>query len=696
MAEQKNRFCHDCSGRWDIPGFWHACPSAREASTEKWGHIHLRKFSEIKNSRQCPFCQLVCDALTGGPQSNGPNDDQVIYFSKILFGEYEAREVNIHSTGNPKEATWQCHRINHLRVSTFPSDINIDREFVRLTQRGKRLCKFYEGHIALICKASHDHYFFHGRQMDSIFNTILARQWIELCSTIHTAKCLLQLAPGSKRPSRVINVKERRVQYTPSSCSYVALSYRWPTSPTLTLISATEARLMGDGGLADHFDDILPIVKDSIDLSEKLGQMYLWVDAICIPQEEENQDPSSCLAEERANQLEAMKDIYRKAQFTIVACSNPDSQRGLPGIRKGSRHPQRIKEIGNLAYSIVKPSFYTAVKNSGWNRRIWTLQEAAQSCRLLIFTDHQVYFHCSDALWYEDTFLERPSQQDIIETDPLPVKAPYWKNQALRQECEFWDWTDAVHKYTKREASRESDFPKGLDFIKTADSSFICCLPEKYFAQALRFETWGGKRGPLDSPTWCWCGWKGPRGVCYEYDGKRPDKSEYAFLSCSLYRPEKRSPENMLIAIKIDDIGRRLLPNPLQTCPDILKIYSILSSTEINNLVVLYARVFEGSLLPGSKGLEEDCQILLSPFDNGANSIPTKLSAHAILALDCGKQKGDPVTCVDVGLDIITNKVWLLLVERNQCGISSRIGSATIDYDDWALTESPSQFVYLI
>jgi len=674
MPPEQTLFCDNCSGRWDRIEFWHSCPSDAEASQEKWGHVLLRKFGEIEKNGQCRFCRLICYALTKRGRRPIPKDTD-IYFSKLLFGEYESRSTAPwgHRTasqfGGLEEPTWLRHFVNHLCVSTFPSQMNVERDYVWLTRGGIRLCEYYECHIALLRANTDNHRFLHGRRINSAFDMSLAKQWIETCNTAHSTKCLLPRV--TKQPSRVINIKEKRIQYTPSSCSYIALSYRWSTSAGLILTSATEDSLMKNGGLA-HFDDILPVVKDSMALLEKLGQTYLWVDALCIPQEK---DPQNHLDKEREDQIGAMADIYHGANFTIVACSDPDSKKGLPGIRDRTRSSQKSTDTDDLAFAIAKPDLVKAARKSQWNSRFWTFQEAAQSRRLLIFTDHQVFFHCNGAMWREDAFLEIPGQQDIRVIDLPPPQAPYWRNRIPQQQLEFREWVDAVETYTKRRGTKETDFPRGLEFIKPKNCAF-CCLPEKYFALALCFVTWRGKRRTLDSPTWCWCRWRVPDGVKYESEAAPLENSADKFHSRSFYKVGYDSTEHILFPIRMDNVQPTSFLNAME-------VSSIHSRVEIPNLVVFCACILKGSLLVGEDGLGGDCTILFPFLDPGTGSTTINVHASAILALDCDKDEGDPVTCADVGLDVDTGEVWLLVVEIDDNGISRRIGTATIGLTKW-------------
>lgn len=689
MAEGEKDLCHDCSGRWDNLRFWEAALTPVEASQEKWGQFHRRKFGEIRGNQQCAFCKLVCYALTNSSRTRVPTDEDMIYFSRTLFGEYKIGDSYAHLAESQRPdievGTRQVHQINRLRVSTFSGRSNVSREFVRLSQGGQYLCEVYEGHIALLREPNHERHFLCGRRMESTFNVDLFRHWIELCNTAHTDNCSSSLTPGKEWPARVINIQERKVQHTPPFCSYAALSYRWPTSPSLFLTSSTEARLMANGGLSDHFDDILPVIKDSIVLAENLGQKYIWIDALCIPQEEESQDPDGPMAKERTCQLQAMKEIYRKAHFTIVACSDPDSGLGLPGMQERSRPRQRRMENGDLAYAVVKPNLNKAVKDSSWNSRIWTFQEAAESCRLLIFTRHQVFFVCNQATWYEDIFFE-PSLHGkgaVQDVDIPDVEMPFWRYRSSDSSNEFSDWAEAVEKYTLRRASRESDFPRGLDFIRERIvAPYLCCLPEKYFAQALCFEAWKGRRSLLGSPTWCWCAWKTPNGICY------PSQSE--FIPRDLYT----APQNVLIPVEIDG-GAQVSPRSLQAIQDFMHAFPISSGIEMRYLVILHTRVQIGTLVPNPDEADSYVHISLPFFDDATGSDSIRVIATACLAVDCGIENGDPVFCVELGLHVSNSEVWLLLVENDEYGISRRIGIGTINLDDWEEVVGPRQILYL-
>ena len=147
------------------------------------------------------------------------------------------------------------------------------------------------------------------------------QEWLRVCDESHFAckeeeerplpKRLVDLFPpqdseGSRLvSSRNIQVKDRK---------YAALSYCWGTTQTVKTIKAT----------IDAFHVALPTAKipltvvDAFTLTRQLGIRYLWVDALCIVQ-----DDQADWETEAAN----MHNVYAGSFLTLIA-SEADSARG--------------------------------------------------------------------------------------------------------------------------------------------------------------------------------------------------------------------------------------------------------------------------------------------------------------------------------------------------------------------------------
>ncbi|OCK86223.1 HET-domain-containing protein, partial [Lepidopterella palustris CBS 459.81] len=196
----------------------------------------------------------------------------------------------------------------------------------------------------------------------------LLQSWITFCDENHG--CHLRTTHDLPQ-LRVINVHDRCVIQAPPSCQYAALSYVWGF-----------VKILNSG---KTLPDKLPqTIEDAILMVKLLGGMYLWVDAICINQE----DP-----EDKAVQIQAMDRIYNGAWLTLIAGEGDDANAGLPGVRTGSRSYQQYFEVvDGLTIYISTPLLKESL--SRWINRGWTFQEGLLSDRCLIFTASQVFWKC--------------------------------------------------------------------------------------------------------------------------------------------------------------------------------------------------------------------------------------------------------------------------------------------------------------
>lgn len=125
--------------------------------------------------------------------------------------------------------------------------------------------------------------------MGEQLNFNLAKSWINTCIVGQGQHCSSpSLCADRPGPKRLIDVMERKL--IPTSVEhplvYAALSYTWGQSVQLTLGKDTYDRLTTSGGLSSSWNDIPTTIKDAMVLCGELGIMYLWVDALCIQQDD--------------------------------------------------------------------------------------------------------------------------------------------------------------------------------------------------------------------------------------------------------------------------------------------------------------------------------------------------------------------------------------------------------------------------
>jgi hypothetical protein len=197
----------------------------------------------------------------------------------------------------------------------------------------------------------------------------------------------------------VIDVVEWNIVPAPEDCDFVALSYVCGRSmdDIKTLQVSVESRKMKNSlkKLA------LPkTIIDSIHLTQELEERYLWVDALCIVQD----SPQSM------NQTKQTDLIYGLSKLVIVAASGKDANAGLMGYKDTPRttpFPYYEQKVGDLRLAVSSPTLATILSSSTWWSRGWTCQEWLMSRRMLVFTEHQVYYLCSAVSQCEDLCLDK-------------------------------------------------------------------------------------------------------------------------------------------------------------------------------------------------------------------------------------------------------------------------------------------------
>ena len=158
------------------------------------------------------------------------------------------------------------------------------------------------------------------------------KHWLGDCKGYHSSACLpTAWEDPDFHGFRVIDVKSHCVVAAPLGCKYLALSYCWgdvSKKEHLELTTANFAQLHTRGELSMDNVRVPATIRDAIYLTECLDYNYLWVDALCIVQDN---------SAEKEVQLNLMDQLYKSATQTIVAAAGGDVWSGLPGVLPGSR-----------------------------------------------------------------------------------------------------------------------------------------------------------------------------------------------------------------------------------------------------------------------------------------------------------------------------------------------------------------------
>jgi hypothetical protein len=150
--------------------------------------------------------------------------------------------------------------------------------------------------------------------------------WMQHCKDSH--QCLNRPSFG-KGPTWLINVEKECLVSGASlldGARYCALSYVWGQVETTKLTVGSEEAYQQPGvfSLANEQAIIIPkTIRHAMGLVVLLGIKYLWVDALCIVQDDKTHFHT---------ELRNMGAIYDRAYLTIVAGTGWDANEGLRGL----------------------------------------------------------------------------------------------------------------------------------------------------------------------------------------------------------------------------------------------------------------------------------------------------------------------------------------------------------------------------
>ncbi|KAE9375897.1 hypothetical protein N431DRAFT_437352 [Stipitochalara longipes BDJ] len=254
-------------------------------------------------------------------------------------------------------------------------------------------------------------------------------------------------------------------------------------------------------------------IRDAMRLVSLLNEKYLWVDAFCIIQDEDDT---------KELHLSSMASIYASSFFTIVAAGGDNANHGLRGIFERTKNRNVLCDTirfqsGQELLAYRSRAWYP--EHTTWDSRAWTFQEALFSRRLLIFNG-LVSWVCRTAIWEEH--VKKPTEDSSFSsnyvTPPLEMNfaahAPTWPN--------FEYWNNLVRLFACRQLKYDEDVISafaGTTFIfnRVFSGGILWGMPEMFFDYCMLWTPLNVVRRRLGSntssknnlPSWSWVGWQG-------------------------------------------------------------------------------------------------------------------------------------------------------------------------------------------
>ncbi|OAL43532.1 HET-domain-containing protein [Pyrenochaeta sp. DS3sAY3a] len=449
----------------------------------KWRYLmHSHFDSLIKSSVSCRMCGLVRDRLHNAIKQ---------YIHKGAKGRYQNVMLQLHEASGKVWVRALNLKLGELRLYVHP-----DTSYTASKQWSTEFIDVEKITLPVAARVLND--CIYGRRQCSTPSTladakeephphILPRRVLELHGSANDETPIVRLhetKPGEK-------------------ALYCTLSHRWGNlDQSKTTKTNIEVYRQGI-----PYDSLPKTFKDAILLTIKMGFTYLWIDALCIIQDNlidwESQAP-------------LMGGIFRDAVCTIVAHSaessscgflSPADGSGIVELRLNSSEPTTENEKIYLGFP---QGFQETLTTSQVSSRGWVQQELVLSTRLLHLSRGSAHWECPHT-----------SEPKPLGFTAAPQMHSAWRKHRMRhleQDLEA-SWVDFVEHYSACKLTYEKDRLVAIEgiaqvWMKNLGSQTTPKYQSGHFIQDPRSLLWAATRQHKSKskslPSWSWASIEGP------------------------------------------------------------------------------------------------------------------------------------------------------------------------------------------
>ncbi|KAK0739487.1 hypothetical protein B0T21DRAFT_143074 [Apiosordaria backusii] len=297
-------------------------------------------------------------------------------------------------------------------------------------------------------------------------------------------------------------------------------------------------------------------IQDAATICQRIGIHYLWIDALCIIQDDPN---------DKSIEISKMPSIYGGATVTIVAARSPSAADGflgerLPGLKEAAVVPYRCLdgELGFITLTRIGNGFEPA---EPIDERGWTLQERLLSCRIIEFGSRQTRWICPETRssgfsnegltdgWSRDVNYSNKRRTEGLDLDLIRAAKSTIDFYGRPRNSQFKEylkamehWEKICESFTERALTVSSDRAVGISgiaqlFAEFSGDQYIAGLWKSCFHSGL---LWKIERSYIDpktqprpttyqGPSWSWLSVNGP--VSFDRV-RRPSECVAEILSC--------------------------------------------------------------------------------------------------------------------------------------------------------------------
>ncbi|KAK5121167.1 hypothetical protein LTR85_005651 [Meristemomyces frigidus] len=250
----------------------------------------------------------------------------------------------------------------------------------------------------------------------------LAKGWLETCRTSHVL-CQAERTPGW-RPSRLLRLPVNGVQTTylmlreasreeyGLGVEYMTLSHRWAPGQQLQLLTRNHHRLRNEIPI----EELKVSIQHAVTAAQHLAIDYLWVDTLCIIQDDE---------EDRDREIQQMDRVYGNSACNVSASEADCNDEGCFynrdetlvkafKVRLDADCSDQARHVIHREWQHSRYILDTCVLS----RRAWVFQERVLSPRVLSCCKQELQWEC----------------RELEASETYPVSKPEYATWGLFQE----------------------------------------------------------------------------------------------------------------------------------------------------------------------------------------------------------------------------------------------------------------------
>ena len=257
----------------------------------------------------------------------------------------------------------------------------------------------------------------------------------------------------SALPRLVLSSKIRQTRQT----KYAALSYCWGSDEDAQSQFKTEKASLTHRCAGLPKELMTPTTNDAIALARAIGLRYLWIDALCIIQDDKD---------DWLHESSQMNLVYRHAFVTLCSLNSVSCHESFlirapvlnipfqSTIRESTNGSYLIRLRPRSGDNLDRRMYMLDAALSKWDKRCWTFQEKEMSTRLLLFGSLRMHFTCARSRWSEGDEAPSDRSESTVGVSEMITRSKDRRIPSMEM-YQYWYWL--VFQYGHRSVTYDKD-----------------------------------------------------------------------------------------------------------------------------------------------------------------------------------------------------------------------------------------------